>query len=400
MDRIEVLDGVRGLAATSVFVYHGFIGVPWVADHLGRWVVQLNLGVRVFFVLSGFLIAGPFARAALGLRAAPAVGAYAVRRTVRIFPAYWLALFVVVAFGEAAFRDLHDALGQITLTFLWWPPPGQVFSAISVSGTVVIELAFYLFVPLWFGGLRLVQRVWPAAGSLPFHLAGCALLIALGGLAIWRAAYGDPGPFVVHFGTALPALAAGMALALLSAGARSHPALAGRLSVLAAHPLVWWAAALVAFLVLAARDFSFLQPTSDQQVWQWTWEAVVAVLVVAPVVLPGAAGRGGVTAFLGWRPVAWVGLVSYGLYLWHGWTLSFIDPDQLHRPGASGTLRAGAVVTLAYLGALALAALSWYLLERPLQRTVARLVGGRGSTAPVRRSGGRVRGRRGWRRRW
>src|SRR3954469_36112 len=112
VDRVEVLDGMRGIAATAVFAYHGLIGVPWVADHLGRWIVQLNLGVRVFFVLSGFLIAGPFARAALGLRAHPAVGAYAVRRAVRIFPAYWLALFVVVAFTHAAFRGPRDAIGQ------------------------------------------------------------------------------------------------------------------------------------------------------------------------------------------------------------------------------------------------------------------------------------------------
>jgi peptidoglycan/LPS O-acetylase OafA/YrhL len=135
--------------------------------------------------------------------------------------------------------------------------------------------------------------------------------------------------------------------------------------------------------VLAARDFSFLRPTADQQAWQWTWEVVVAVLVVAPLVLPRAAGRAGAAGFLRWRPVAWVGLVSYGLYLWHGWTLSFIDPEQLHRPGAGGTLRAVTLVTLAYLGALAIAALSWYLLERPLQRVAARLVGGRGSTAPT-----------------
>jgi peptidoglycan/LPS O-acetylase OafA/YrhL len=211
------------------------------------------------------------------------------------------------------------------------------------------------------------------------------VLVVLGGLAIWRAAFGDPGPFVEHFGTALPALAAGMALAVLAAGARARPELAARLATVSARPLLWWGAAAAAYLVLSSRDFTLLQPTASEQAWQWTWESIVAFLVVAPLVLARRAGPAeGVTRFLSWRPVAWVGLVSYGLYLWHGWCLSFIERDQLHHAGLAGTLRAGGLVGLAYLGALGMAALSWYLLERPLLRAVARLVGGQGSTAPVR----------------
>src|SRR4051812_48342221 len=96
--RLDALDGLRGLAALGVLVLH-----VWMFSYgdlhkppkglLDFVLGELRLGVQLFFVLSGFLIFRPFAAAALdGARRGPSLVRYAVRRAARILPGYWLAL--------------------------------------------------------------------------------------------------------------------------------------------------------------------------------------------------------------------------------------------------------------------------------------------------------------------
>lgn len=382
--RISELDGLRFVAATAVFAYHGLIPVPWAREHFGRWLVQLNLGVRAFYVLSGFLISLPFARAALRGSAPPRLGAYVVRRMARVFPAYWLALGVVLVLEDRSFRGVRDAVGQVTLTFLWIPQRGQVFTIVGVAGTVVVEVSFYALVPVLFGALRLLGRVVPSISRLGVHLGAMAVLVGLGAASTWRSAYGSPGLGVSELGTALPALTAGMVLALLSAARAERRRLDAALRRLVRHPGLWWAGALAAFLVLSSRPLRFLSPTPSQVVWQLTWELVVAVLLVTPVVLGGArVGASVVGRVLRCGPVAWIGLVSYGLYLWQGYLIHRIGGARLAERESFGTSRALLLVAAAYVAALAISGLSWYLLERPLQRAAARLIGRAGPRAAL-----------------
>src|SRR4051794_25264744 len=96
--RLDALDGLRGLAALGVLVLH-----VWMFSYgdlhrppkgfLDLVFGELRLGVQLFFVLSGFLIFRPFVAAALdGARRAPRLSRYAIRRAARILPGYWLAL--------------------------------------------------------------------------------------------------------------------------------------------------------------------------------------------------------------------------------------------------------------------------------------------------------------------
>src|SRR5262245_48380037 len=94
--RFPLVDGLRAVAATMVLVSHtsflsGFNG----RGEIGRVFARFDMGVALFFIISGFLLYRPFVSARLDGRAAPRVLRYARRRVLRIVPAYWLALTVL-----------------------------------------------------------------------------------------------------------------------------------------------------------------------------------------------------------------------------------------------------------------------------------------------------------------
>ena len=101
--RFPTFEGLRALAAVAVLVFHAATFTTTLAGEsrgpaeLGAWIQNLNVGVSLFFVLSGFLLFRPFVLAHLTGAAGPATRPYLLRRLVRIFPAYWVALFVTPA---------------------------------------------------------------------------------------------------------------------------------------------------------------------------------------------------------------------------------------------------------------------------------------------------------------
>ena len=107
--RLAELDGLRGLAALSVLGYHAWLyTTPRVStgarDSTWEYVVgEMRLGLVLFFVLSGFLLYGPWIAAALGERPRPALWGYLRRRAARVLPAYYLALVgsIVLLWGAS-----------------------------------------------------------------------------------------------------------------------------------------------------------------------------------------------------------------------------------------------------------------------------------------------------------
>jgi peptidoglycan/LPS O-acetylase OafA/YrhL len=91
--RATALDGLRGLAAAGVMAHHAWLLCGRPETLFGAWWGRLSIGVPFFFCLTGFLIYGPWARAAIEPGASrPATGPYLLRRAARILPLYWLAL--------------------------------------------------------------------------------------------------------------------------------------------------------------------------------------------------------------------------------------------------------------------------------------------------------------------
>ena len=135
--RLASLDGLRGLAALTVFVFHGWLYTmpqPSASSRssLGDYAAhELRLGLVLFFVLSGFLLSRPWFAAALEGRKAPDLSRYVRSRVARIAPAYYAALIgsIVLLWGLSGTPGVRlPPIGELPLFFVF----GQNFSSSSV----------------------------------------------------------------------------------------------------------------------------------------------------------------------------------------------------------------------------------------------------------------------------
>ncbi len=144
-------DGLRALAALLVVAVHtsfasGFSGRSWV----GIYTSRLEVGVAVFFLISGFLLYRPFAASHIAGGAAPAVGRFWVRRFLRIVPAYWLAFLVtdyVMHIDTKVHPGWHSLLIYLGLVQLYFP--SHALTGLTQAWSLCTEVSFYLFVPLY-----------------------------------------------------------------------------------------------------------------------------------------------------------------------------------------------------------------------------------------------------------
>lgn len=371
-DRFPTFEGLRALCALAVLVYHAgtFTDLTWGPgasyDGVGPWVQHLNVGVSVFFVLSGFLLFRPFVLAHLREHDAPRTGRYLVRRLVRIFPAYWAALFVSTQVLDLDLGDWWGHLRFYGLLQIYWGD--TVLGGLVQAWSLCTELSFYLFLPLWAwavsraGGdvARKVRVHYLALGAL--YLLG---LVVRGQL---RA-----GGHAVGYAT-LPAnadlFAIGMALAVASAAAsvRRRPP-GGLAQTVGERPGVAWLAAGCCYVgaVLLEYPYGLVAPTVSQEVSRQVLFGLIAGLVVAPGVF-GRQDAGAIRGLLRWRPLVFCGLVSYGIYLWHLTVMA--ELDRAGSPIAPATFWSLTLWTT--VGAVAVASISWFALERPLLRWVHR----------------------------
>jgi peptidoglycan/LPS O-acetylase OafA/YrhL len=354
------LDGVRAVAVLAVLLYHGQVG----------WARGGFLGVDVFFVLSGFLITGLLLTewrrwGSIDLRR------FWLRRARRLLPALCL-LLVGVSLGAAVLASpaqlaalRGDALATLGYVANWrfvlvnrsyfaqYDEPSPLRHMWSLG----IEEQFYLLFPLLLIGLLTLglRRRW---------LAAVLGLGALGSAALSAVLY-TPGadPSRVYYGTdtRLQALLVGAVAAVLAAeatAARRTPAylsVGGRYVALPGRQSTGlFGLAGLAVLLVAARDTA-----------GWLYEGgflLVAVLAVL-VVLAAADDRSTTSRLLSWEPLRRIGLVSYGLYLWHWPVYVVLTPDRV---GATGP--ALLILRLAVTGLLA--ATSYVLVERPVRAGV------------------------------
>ncbi|MEA2319661.1 MAG: hypothetical protein QOD44_3850 [Solirubrobacteraceae bacterium] len=362
--RFPLVDALRGFAALSVFSFHLLLQPGYAPPaSLQPWTANLNVGVPVFFVISGFVIYRPFARARLAAGRPPAVRGYARRRALRLLPAYWVALPIIVLwlgidgvftpggivryFGLLQVYDSRTALGGI----------GQAW-------TLCIEAAFYVLLPLW----ALALRRRPAASRDRFLRGELALLA---GLVLASTAW-KLMPFheVPTFGRApsptnytLPEyadhLALGMALAVVSVWALDGGRLGRRLSWLRSLPWLAWAIAALCFYAIGVSMRA--DPFGDGG---YLVRHLLAGVMGAALLVPAVFGSGGrLRAFLRQPLLRWLGTVSFGFYLWHLAVIAWLtDEGWADRVGPV----AGVATALGL--SLLLAAISWYAVERPALR--------------------------------
>jgi peptidoglycan/LPS O-acetylase OafA/YrhL len=365
-----LLDGLRAVAACLVLVAHASLATN---AELTRWYGGLTarmggVAVPVFFFVSGFLLYRPFFAARWEGRPAMPVKGYLWRRVLRIIPAYWLALTVL---GLA----LH--LPGV-FTGRWWVfyGFGQIYGrqtrleGMGVAWTMCIEVTFCLALPVLSAAIARAARARPPARGWRTDVTGLlALFVASNAFRAWAEAH-DPVLSTTIFGMS-DVFVPGMLLAVASvvlAGPRRH--LPRPLEFVARRPTACWLAAFgwlcllnwtldVQRILFHPASLSFLASTYDH------WSGIaIATLIVLPAVF-GGERRGLPRRFLSLRVVTWLGMVSYGIYLWHD--------DLRHWLVGRGLLRIGPqpMVTLTvatFAIAVLCAAVSWYALERPLRR--------------------------------
>ena len=373
--RSAALDGLRGIAALSVLAFHVWlyrVDRPHSAGDrnlIDRVLFEANAGLILFFVLSGFLLYRGYARAALVSAEPPRLAGYVRRRAARIVPAYYVCVVGCIA--------LYLTFGPTRIL-----PPAHEWPAFFVFGqnysldtlmqinpvfwTLTVEVAFYVALPfLALVGLRLGPRRTGAHAAFLLALVGATLAWK------WLERSGDWGEIP---GKVLPAYLGHFALGMLAALWLAHRAREGRAEWSARATAVMAATGLA--IVIAQGYWHETAPPGDAArslLGTLTCAAGFALIVAAV-----AAGRGGVVRSLRSRPMARLGEISYGVYLWHlPLILVLAEADLL--PGSLAP-RMAAVLAATLLLAWA----SWELVERPALRWAERADTDATSRAPSR----------------
>lgn len=366
--RFPHVDGLRAVAAVSVLVFHTAFTTGATGAWYGPIVGRFELGVALFFVISGFLLYRPFFAAHYEGRPRIRTRDYLRRRVLRIVPAYWLALTVLA---------IYPGL-QGVFTDEWWVYYGflQIYQSdtfvngIPPAWTLCVEVSFYLLLPLYAVALRRVCRGWALAQVVRIELAVLGVL-ALASVAFRTVAIAS-GPTVVF--TWLPGMfgwfAAGMALAVVSVALERRERACALAELVARRPGAVWALALAAFVGLALtvdppRADGATIYSEGESLRLHVLSAVVALLVLLPAVV-GADAGGAVRRLLSLRLLAWLGLISYGIYLWHHTLMLWLESL-----GAIDWVPGSGFITLTALTlalAVTCAAASYYAVERPLLR--------------------------------
>lgn len=417
--RWSEIEGLRAVAATLVVVMHAWtiMGGPTqrLIDALGKETVRTvspfffhagPTGVSLFYAISGFLLYTPFVRARRRGESLD-LGSYLLRRAARIIPAYWLALIVI---GIATGNDLlftprgildyflfFEIWSTLDLDHLLHPMANDVFNLshhvqfdvisgnpIGVAWTLCVEVSFYLFLPVWAWAMARLT----AARRHPLRTEVIVIAAVMVASTIYKAVVltrvvdVDFEPWLMILPNSIDIFAVGMLLALLAAhsagGTWPRPLrAAGR------HPTTCWVVAAVVYVAVCLIESRWSSNPAEswfpvdfdgllhwqQGIWAEV-NLVIAALLLAPIVV-SSGGRSLVGRFLNARAIAWVGLVSYGLYLWHVFVLEQIA--GLFNEDLVPLALAPALTIGAYLLSLGVAAASWYAMERKVLALAHRL---------------------------
>lgn len=350
-DRSRVIEGVRGLAVALVFLVHfdatfsRFLPADGWAHHASAWGSRIGYhGVDIFFVLSGYLIY----RGVVGRRVSYAT--FFGRRVRRIYPTFLavFALYLGLSFVVPSLSKLPaDGRGAyVAANLLLLPGVFHIQPLITVSWSLSYEIFFYLSLPLVVGLLGMSR--WQPRARIVFFLAIPLFLFLF-------------GPFRLATLPRFLIFIPGMVLADLAAGWRDRPKAPAQLEWLL----------LPAVLVLGALGvwlegipIETLQGNPIMAQFRGSNAAIRQMLLIgaasALLMWTGLRVDGMVSRFFGWRPLRYLGNMSYSYYLFHGFTLNALKfaCDRLLPPNFTSTalvglaLPASFAVTLVASGAL------------------------------------------------
>jgi peptidoglycan/LPS O-acetylase OafA/YrhL len=398
------LDGLRVIAALAVLVTHvgAQTGFSFTGTPVSWFMARCDVGVPIFFALSGLLLYRPWVQAALTGRPGPKARAYLRRRALRILPAYWVVVVIaMLTLNPGHLRSLvtwaqYVLFAQVYDPHPWWGGTGA--AGLAQMWSLSIEVSFYLILPPLAAALtwlatrgaadpaRRARRLLACIALLGLCSYGFCVLLFYPSMQLWL---GDTLP---HFMTWF---AAGMALAVVSAWAHAEPGQDGPVArfcrtIADSAGACWLIAALVfaiACTPLAGPEFLAI-PSLWTAAAKTALYTVIALAVIAPVAFQPARPTW-VSHALGNPVMSFLGKISYGIFLWqfliiYGLFAAIGARDVFHGgyyiwPQVLGILAVVVVATIA------VAAASYYLIERPAQRLYrSRLRAAGGSSAASR----------------
>lgn len=346
-NRYAGLDIVRAIAALAVLTLHVSANPAVPHGVLQAIAAKLNGGVAIFFVLSGYLLYRPFAKATLGGVALPDRRRFWNNRARRIIPAYWAALAVYGLLGLLYNAPSAPHLAACFAFLQVWFPH-HTGDGIPPAWTLCSEAAFYLMLPLlaaWLGsrGGREPRRILRDLGIAIVTLALLHVLVGDVG-ARMRPVVGELDQTII--GT-LDMFLVGMALAVVAADDQ----LRVRVNWLVPRRRVAWPLALALYLAVAGFGAVY-------DVAQWTlvdraWMMTISLLLIGPLVLREGDAPSGQVA----RVFSFLGLVSYGIYIWQ-YPFVRVLQDRTHLPVAARSV-------IDVVGVIAIGVASYYVIERP-----------------------------------
>ncbi len=344
VDRVPALTGIRAVAALLVVATHAaYTTGKYTHGFVGLVYSRMEIGVPIFFVLSGYLLFRPWVKAAAAGTPGPSLKRYARNRFRRIMPAYIvtvLAAYVVYHFREGGPNPGHTWWGlfrNLTLTHIYTDNYGYALlhQGLTQMWSLAVEVAFYIALPAlaYLLMVTLCKRQWRPG----------LLLAGLGGLFVLSQGW----IVLVHVTDFLPDGAklwlpgylgwfvGGMMLTVLAA-------MGVRVYGFVAVPL-----ALICYLIVCTPIAGEPQtsPTGlAQAVVKMVFYAVIATLLIAPLAL---ADRGWYSRLLASRPMVWLGEISYEIFLVHLVLMEVAMTEVLHWMVYTGNTAGLFVVTMA-----------------------------------------------------
>jgi peptidoglycan/LPS O-acetylase OafA/YrhL/lysophospholipase L1-like esterase len=351
------LDGLRALAVLAVIAFHEQLG----------WAPGGLLGVGVFFTLSGYLITDLL----LGQWAARgrlALADFWARRARRLLPALFVMLIAVSAWitigDRARLAGLRGSvIAASTYSSNWYliDQNQSYFARFAPAApldhlwSLAVEEQFYLAWPwlllLGLVGLRAMRRGRPGGVAwlaLPTLVLAAASTVAM--LLLYHPGF-DPTRVYEGTDTRAGGLLIGAALAMAWPSRRAAASPPGRAGTIALDAGGFAGLAVIFVMIWRTGQYS-----------SFLYQGGLVLLSAATAaVIAAAATPGAVTGrVLGWAPLRWLGVRSYGIYLWHYPVIVLTTPVN----SGENLVRAAWQTAVT----IVLAALSWHFVEQPVRK--------------------------------
>jgi peptidoglycan/LPS O-acetylase OafA/YrhL len=349
---IQILDSVRAFACLIVIWFHIYriprdlhLWDPPPSAHrvLNSFLYFGKYGVTLFFVLSGFLLFMPFAKALLFEQTWPSMRQFYLRRVFRILPAYYLSLILIVLlFQRQYLQSQHWRELGLFFAFLMDSSHATFKQLNAPFWTLAIEWQYYMLLPVLVLCMRLIVWRVKQDSRLPTTVA-CILALIVWGLfsryfgtyfmdqhpsetflvprsilnGILFFTYGVSGKYLEDFGV-------GMLLSLCFVYAQ-HPSSCPKVRTILQKLSPWfWAAGLLCLLVMILWSYNerfvntwplFNNPILFQ--YYYYVSELCFSLSFGLCVLALLFGSAQLKGPFEWAPLRWIGIISYSLYMWH-----------------------------------------------------------------------------------